>query len=160
MLTFGCRLFNSSCKNAVSLSKWLANYKEPTRCSSRWVPDKKFMDELKETLYHPEAVKRNTTVQPSSLPFLLIVSSRLIQCKSSGGSICSSKFRPTTSCCAWCPETNYGAWWGGKEHCLVYSWSLHVISYKSLLKLSSSWLIKWLFFSPFLMGLNNIPRVK
>ncbi|CAH8462248.1 unnamed protein product [Schistosoma mattheei] len=64
MLTFGRRLFNSSCKNAVSLSKWLANYKEPTRCSSRWVPDKKFMDELKETLYHPEAVKRNTTVQP------------------------------------------------------------------------------------------------
>ncbi|CAH8456024.1 unnamed protein product [Schistosoma bovis] len=67
MLTFGCRLFNSSCKNAVSLSKWLANYKELTRCSSRWVPDKKFMDELKETLYHPEAVKRNTTVQPIDL---------------------------------------------------------------------------------------------
>ncbi|VDP52332.1 unnamed protein product [Schistosoma mattheei] len=76
------------------------------------------MDELKETLYHPEAVKRNTTVQPSSLPFLIIVSSRLFQCKSSGGSLRPSKFRPTTSCCAWCSETNYGARWGGKEHCL------------------------------------------
>nr|AAW24597.1 SJCHGC09267 protein [Schistosoma japonicum] len=64
-MTFGCRIFSPSCRNALTLSKWLSKQMEFKRFTSRWVPDKKFMDGLKKSLIHPVAIKESEIIPPS-----------------------------------------------------------------------------------------------
>ncbi|CAH8459572.1 unnamed protein product [Heterobilharzia americana] len=60
----GYRILGTRVKCAPNLKAWCINNKEIKRSAFRWVPDKKFMDQLKDALVPRSVRKENAEIQP------------------------------------------------------------------------------------------------